>query len=53
MAIEIKELVVRAIVNSKSENQNQNNPVQANGADNSMLPYLESLMKSMDNKNER
>lgn len=53
MAIEIKELVVRAIVNSKSENQNQNNPIQSNGTDNSMLSYLESLMKSMDNKNER
>ncbi len=54
MAIEIKELIVRAIVDSKSENQNKTGVTQsANDSSDSMLPYLESLMKGMNLKNER
>ncbi len=53
MAIEIKELIVRAIVDSQSENQNKENVVQTQNQDASLLPYLESLMKNMEQKNER
>lgn len=53
MAIEIKELIVRAVIDSQSENQNREKTVQADSQDASLLPYLESLMKNMDQKNER
>jgi len=53
MAIEIKELIVRAIVDSQSENQEKQQVAPSNEENGEVLSYLESLMKNMQNKNER
>ncbi|MGB3464676.1 MAG: DUF5908 family protein [Cyclobacteriaceae bacterium] len=53
MAIEIKELIVRAVVDAKTETKGMaGNNAQGDGTS-SILPYLESLMKNVDQKNER
>lgn len=54
MAIEIKELIIRAVVEGQSEIPNDkadqmNEPKQVN----QMKSYLESIMKGMQTENER
>lgn len=53
MAIEIKELIVRAVVDAKTETQGATGASASPSGNPSILPYLESIMKGLDNKNER
>ena len=53
MAIEIKELVIRAIVDTQAEHQEGAKITAPEPPMDSMLTYLESLMKNLDNKQER
>lgn len=53
MAIEIKELVIRAIVDTQAEHQEGASLATPEPQMDSMLTYLESLMKNLDKKQER
>ena len=53
MAIEIKEMIVRAIVDSVTAEHGMKGGQDQGGSGKSIQPYLESLMKSLDQKNER
>ena len=52
MSIEIKELVIRAIVDTQAENQ-ESKAVEMPQQQDTMAAYLESLMNNQDNKQER